>query len=93
MGALLRREGLYSSNITKWRRQRAEGLLAAMSDDKRGRKPTEDHGLTKEIALLQKENKQLKKKLWQAEQIIEVQKKISQILGIEQDPESDENKS
>jgi transposase-like protein len=90
MGALLRREGLYSSNLTTWRLQRKQGLLAAMSDNKRGRKRKERNPLTEEIALLQKENERLKKKLWQAEQIIEVQKKIAQILA---EPEIDENES
>ncbi|MFH1135789.1 MAG: IS3 family transposase [Pseudomonadota bacterium] len=75
MGALLRREGLYSSNITNWRRQRKQNMSTAMTDNKRGRKPKESNPLTEEIALLQKENARLKKKLWQAEQIIEVQKK------------------
>ena len=55
-GALLRREGLYSSSLTRWRRQRDEGILQAMAPQKRGRKATEKNPLTEEVARLQKEN-------------------------------------
>jgi transposase len=85
LGALLRKEGLYSSNLTTWRRQRDNGLLTAMSPKKRGRKKVEKNPLAQEVARLQRDNERLKKKLKQAETIIEVQKKISQILGISQD--------
>ena len=86
LGVLLRKEGLYSSNLTTWRRQRDKGLLNALSPQKRGRKKIEKNPLAPEVARLQRENERLKKKLKQAETIIEVQKKISQILGISQDP-------
>ena len=86
IGALLRREGLYSSSLTRWRRQRDAGSLKAMTPKKRGRKATEKNPLSEEVARLQKENKCLRKKLWQAERIIDVQKKVSEILGA--DPES-----
>ena len=89
VGALLRREGLYSSNITRWRKQRDQGILTAMSPKKRGRKKVKNP-MTNEVAKLQKENEKLRKKLWQAERIIEVQKKISEILGIEQNPDQNE---
>jgi transposase len=85
LGVLLRKEGLYSSNLTTWRRQRDKGLLNALSPQKRGRKKIEKNPLAPEVARLQRENERLKKKLKQAETIIEVQKKISQILGIPQD--------
>ena len=85
MGALLRREGLYSSNLTNWRKQRDKGLLDAMSPKKRGRKKAEKNPLAREVARLQRDNERLQKKLKQAEIIIDVQKKISQILGISQD--------
>jgi transposase len=85
LGTLLRKEGLYSSNLTTWRRQRDNGLLTAMSPKKRGRKKVEKNPLAQEVARLQRDNERLKKKLKQAETIIEVQKKISQILGISQD--------
>ena len=85
IGTILRREGLYSSNLTSWRRQRDKGLLKALSPQKRGRKAVERNPLSQEVARLQKENDRLKKKLKQAETIIEVQKKVSEILGISQD--------
>jgi transposase-like protein len=85
IGLLLRKEGLYSSNLTTWRKQRDKGLLEAMTPKKRGRKKVEKNPLAQEVARLQGDNERLKKKLKQAETIIEVQKKISQILGISQD--------
>jgi transposase-like protein len=91
VGALLRREGLYSSNLTNWRRQREQGLLDVMSPKKRGRKKVERNPLAREVARLQHENKQLKDKLKKAQTIIEVQKKVSEILGISQDQEEENN--
>ena len=85
IGALLRREGLYSSSLTNWRRQRDKGLLSALSPQKRGRRNIDKNPLSQEVAHLQKENGRLKKKLKQAETIIDVQKKVSEILGISQD--------
>jgi transposase-like protein len=79
-GAMLRREGLYSSHITTWRRQRERGEMAGLGSKKRG--PKEDPQ-AKENVRLRRENERLKKRLEQAELIIEVQKKVSQILGIE----------
>ena len=84
IGALLRREGLYHSNINTWLRQRDEGELHGLSPKKRGRKAKEVNPLAKDVARLERENKKLTKKLKQAETIIEVQKKISEILGISQ---------
>ncbi len=81
IGALLRREGLYSSHLTKWRRQRDEGVLNAMRPKKRGRKPKEPNPLRAEVASLQKRNRTLEERLRQAELIIEAQKKISEILN------------
>ena len=79
IGALLRREGLYSSHLTTWRRQRDRGQLAGLTPEKRGRKPDPQAA---ELARLQRENEQLKARLEQAETIIEVQKKLSQMLGL-----------
>ena len=93
LGVLLRREGLYSSNLTTWRRQRDQGLLDVMSPKKRGRKKHEINPLSQELARLQKENERLKNKLKQAETIIEVQKKISEILGIPQEDQVEESDS
>jgi transposase len=85
MGTLLRREGLYFSNLTCWRRQREKGVLEALQPKKRGRKKIEKNPLTQRVASLERENRKLKHKLQQAEKIIEVQKKISEILGIPQE--------
>jgi len=82
IGALLRREGLYSSHLTTWRRQRAEGQLAGLSPKRRGRKSSVDEALVKELDALKRENQQLQGRLQQAETIIEVQKKLSGLLGL-----------
>lgn len=92
IGAILRREGLYSSNITTWRRQLQEGALKGLTPKKRGRKKQEDSALAKRVAELERDKKQLTEKLKQAETIIEVQKKISEIFGTSQ-PGNDDKKS
>ena len=92
LGAFLRSKGLYSSNLTTWRKQRDEGLLDALSPKKRGRKEKEKNPLAPRVADLQRENEGLKRKLKRAETIIEFQKKISEILGIPQEPSEDERK-
>lgn len=81
IGALLRREGLYSSHLTTWRRQREQGELDALSPKKRGRKFTANP-LAEENQRLQKENARLSRRLEQAELIIDVPKKVSALLGI-----------
>jgi len=82
VGALLRREGLYSSHLTDWRRQRDEGSLTALAPKQRGRKATPVNAATLENERLRKENARLEKRLKQAELIIDIQKKVSQVLGI-----------
>ena len=82
LGALLRREGLYASNLKTWRRQRDEGTLEALSPKKRGRKAIERNPLALEVERLRRENEKLSNRLKQAELIIDVQKKVSQMLGI-----------
>ena len=82
LGSLLRREGLYSSNLITWRRQREKGTLEALSPRKRGPKAKRPDPLAHLNAELERENKKLKEKLRQAETIINVQKKISEILQI-----------
>lgn len=82
LGALLRREGLYSSNLTTWRLQRDRGVLSALTPKKRGRKGSGRDPLLAENDKLRKENDRLASRLRQAEIIIDVQKKVSQILGI-----------
>lgn len=82
LGALLRAEGLYASHLTTWRRQRTEGVLSALTPQKRGRKVSAPHPLRAANATLRQENARLSTRLQQAELIIEVQKKVSQILGL-----------
>jgi transposase-like protein len=82
LGALLRREGLYSSHLSTWRQQRDEGTLAGLTPKRRGRKATPDAPLIAENERLKRETQRLAAKLRQAETIIEVQKKLSEILGI-----------
>jgi transposase-like protein len=82
MGTLLRREGLYASNLDTWRRQRELGMLSALSPKKRGRKELVRDPLVVENEKLRRVNDQLTKRLKQAEIIIDVQKKVSQLLGI-----------
>lgn len=83
LGRLLRREGLYSSHLTTWRRQRDMGMLKGLEPAKRGRKAIERNPLLPELDKLRKENDRLQKRLKRAELIIEVQKKVSQILGVD----------
>jgi transposase-like protein len=92
LGALLRKHGLYSSNLTAWRRQKEDGLLEALSPKKRGRKEKEKNPLSQKVAELQRENERLRGKLKKAETIIEVQKKISEILGISQEVSDEERR-
>jgi transposase-like protein len=82
LGALLRREGLYASNLKTWRRQRDEGTLEALSPKKRGRKAIERNPLALEVEQLRRQNEKLSKRLRHAEIIIDFQKKVSQMLGI-----------
>lgn len=81
LGALLRREGLYSSSLATWRRQHQQGVLAGLTPKRRGRKRQKDP-LAEENARLRRENVRLQEKLRQAEAIIEIQKKVSELLGI-----------
>ena len=83
IGALLRREGLYSSHLSKWRQQREEGALEGLKPKKRGRKARPRNPLTRRVAELERDNERLRRKLEQAETIIEVQKKLSRILGMD----------
>ena len=88
IGALLRREGLYSSHLTTWRQQRERGILQGLNPKKRGRKAKPHDPSAGRIVQLEKENQRLKNRLRKAEIIIEAQKKISEILGIEQNLEA-----
>ena len=83
IGALLRREGLYSSHLVTWRRQREKGELSALSPRKRGPAPREKNPLAAKVAALEKETVRLKARAERAEALVDLQKKISEILGIE----------
>jgi len=80
-GALMRREGRYSSHLTTWRRQAQQGTLQALSPRRRGPKARTPNPLMKRVTTLERENQHLRHKLKQAETIIEAQKKIAEILG------------
>jgi transposase len=80
VGVLLRREGLYSSHLTTWKRQQKQGLIDALTPKKRGPKVVVSP-LVKENRELQAANVRLTKKLKNAELIIEVQKKVAALLG------------
>jgi len=81
VGRILRREGLYSSNLTDWRKARKRGSLAALTPKKRGRKPIEKNLLTKKVVDLERRNSRLVEELRKARLIIDVQKKLASILG------------
>ena len=90
IGALLRREGLYSSHLSSWRRARRKGSMAQLSR-KRGTKPTTSPE-TKEVERLRRENARLCRALKKAQTVIDVQKKLSELMGIDlENPESDGN--
>jgi hypothetical protein len=76
-GRILRREGLYSNQVSTWRKQRLTGV-----ESKRGRKPELGRDLKKRNEQQQREIARLQRKLMQAEKIIEVQKKVSELLGV-----------
>lgn len=82
IGALLRREGLYTSHLDKWRAQRAQGTLAGLAPKKRGRKPKPE---ATENARLRRELERLQRKVQRAETIIAFQKKLAELLGIPMD--------
>ncbi len=82
IGALLRREGLYSSHLSCWRRLRKSGALAGLTPHKRGRKANPDKQQIRRMEELERENQRLRTRLVQAETIIDVQKKVSSLLGI-----------
>jgi len=90
-GAVLRREGLYSSHLTSWRRQRRNGTLKALSAKKRGRKgkstaELENEKLRRQVARLERE-------LERAQTIIDTQKKLAEILGVDLPRIADSDKS
>ena len=82
IGALLRREGLYSSHLVSWRAARERGELAGLTAKKRGPKAAEPNPLAKKLAETERELARYKARLERAEAMIELQKKVSQLLGI-----------
>jgi transposase-like protein len=85
LGALLRREGLYSSHLSTWRQQRDQGLLVALAPRRRGRVAAS--GEPAELTRLRSENEHLRRQLAAAETVIEIQKKVSTLLGLTQPSE------
>ena len=91
VGALLRREGLYSSHLTSWRKQRERGELAGLTPRKRGRKSKPRNPLATEVERLQRQVARLEGDLEKARIVIAVQKKVAALLGnpIPDDPEEE----
>ena len=81
IGALLRREGLYSSHLTKWRAQRARGELAGLAPKKRGPTPKPQNPLAAKVAALERAVRREKARADRAEALVELQKKVAELLG------------
>ncbi len=81
IGALMRREGVYSSSLSTWRQQRKAAELAALAPRRRGPKPAADRDQVLQIAQLTRDNDRLKSRLNKALFVIEVQKKVAALLG------------
>jgi len=82
IGALLCREGLYSSHLASWRKLREQGALAGLSPKKRGRKPAPKNPLADENETLRRKVARLESELEKARVVIDVQKKLSTLLGV-----------
>lgn len=85
IGELLRREGLYSSSLGKWRRQRERGEMAGLTAKGRGPAAKEKNPLAKRVAELEREVARLRARAERAEALVELQKKVAQLF--EQKPE------
>ncbi len=83
VGSLLRREGLYSSNLTAWRKQRERGELEGLAQKRRGPLPREKNPLADKVKALERETTRLRARAQRAEGLVDLQKKVSEILGIE----------
>jgi transposase len=90
IGAILRREGVYSSSLTEWRKQRDAGVFGALVPAKRGPKAAEPNPLAAKLTLAQRDNARLTLRVKRAEAIIELQKKVAELLGIPLAPNGDE---
>lgn len=82
VGALLRREGLYSSHLTHWRREVDGAEQAALAPQARGPKPDLAKAESRRVEALEREVARLRRKLERSEQIIEAQKKLCALLGL-----------
>ena len=82
LGALLRKEGIYSSMLANWRKQRARGEMGAVVAPKRGPKANPALAQVRREAQLERELDRLRRRLAQAQEIIEVQKKLCTLLGL-----------
>ena len=82
IGAILRREGLYSSNVGRWRRQRDAGMLRGLAPAKPGPKSPPVNPLKSDVERLERENARLREHLTRAEAVIDLQKKLSDVLGL-----------
>ncbi len=89
IGALLRREGIYSSQLASWRKQRADGGVGGLDARKRGAKPDPTIAQAQRTAKLTREIDRLRRQLTQAQMIIEVQKKVSALLALQTVDDSD----
>ncbi len=92
LGALLRREGLYSSHLSKWREQRASGELQGLTPKKRGPKSITKNPLENRVRELENETVKLRKRAERAEALVEVQKKLSELWEVTL-PTPDDNES
>ena len=81
IGALLRREGLYSSLLVEWRRARGRGELAALAPKKRGRKPTPSDPRDRKISELERQLAQMTGRAERAEVLVDAQKNLAALLG------------
>jgi len=86
IGALLRREGLYSSNLTTWRAQRERGELAGLSPKKRGPAPKPKNPLVAKVTALEREVTRYQVRAERAEALVELPKKVAELLGTAQPP-------
>lgn len=91
IGALLRREGLYWSALSNWRKQRERGELAGLRGKRRGPKRQEKNPLAERVRELERDNARLKRRAERAEGLVELQKKVSEILGIELGESAEKN--
>jgi transposase-like protein len=91
IGALLRREGLYSSHLVQWRRDRDSGALAGLAPKKRGPAAKVSHPLERKVVELERSLARAERRAQRAEALVELQKKVSELLGI-QLPKPDEER-